>query len=186
MPNRDDVLGAAQRLLNADPAASMAGIAEAVGISRATMHRHFDSREALLVELGTRSLDQWERRLDDAEVEEIAATGDGNAIRAVLQALVLGYVDDADDHGFALTDHVILANAALEERTQVLADREAVLVAAAQEAGVLRRDLPLRWFGHVTYGLLVAAREAVRIGDIARRDAGQLVLSSLLAGVATR
>ena len=61
-----------------------------------------------------------------------------------------------------------------------------MLVAAAQEAGVLRRDLPLRWFGHVTYGLLVAAREAVRIGDIARRDAGQLVLSSLLAGVATR
>ena len=50
--------------------------------------------------------------------------------------------------------------------------------------GVLRRDLPLRWFGHVTYGLLVAAREAVRIGDIARRDVGQLVLSSLLAGVA--
>jgi hypothetical protein len=98
---------------------------------------------------------------------------------------VLGYVDDSDTFGFALTDHVILANAALEQRTLVLADREAVLVAAAQEAGVLRRDLPLRWFGHVTYGLLVAAREAVRIGDIARRDAGQLVLSSLLAGVAT-
>src|SRR6478735_6728374 len=131
MPNRDDVLGAAQRMLNADPAASMAGIAEAVGISRATMHRHFDSREALLVELGTRSLDRWEQRLDEAGVEALAA----------------------------------------EERTQVLADREAVLVAAAQEAGVLRRDLPLRWFGHVTYGLLVAAREAVRIGDIARRDA---------------
>ena len=37
----------------------------------------------------------------------------------------------------------------------------------------------------MTYGLLVAAREAIRIGDIARRDAGQLVLSSLLAGVAT-
>ena len=98
---------------------------------------------------------------------------------------MLAYVDDSDAFGFALTDHVILANAALEERTQVLTAREAVLVAAAQEAGVLRRDLPLRWFGHVTYGLLVAAREAVRIGDIARRDAGQLVLSSLLAGVAT-
>src|SRR6478736_280226 len=154
MPNRDDVLGAAQRMLNADPAASMAGIAEAVGISRATMHRHFDSREALLVELGTRSLDRWEQRLDEAGVEALAAEGDPVRLREALEVLVL-------------------------------ADREAVLVAAAQEAGVLRRDLPLRWFGHVTYGLLVAAREAVRIGDIARRDAGQLVLSSLLAGVAT-
>jgi hypothetical protein len=98
---------------------------------------------------------------------------------------VLAYVDDSDPFRIALTDHVNLANAALEEPTHVHADREAVLVAAAQEAGVLRRDLPLRWFGHVTYGLLVAAREAVRIGDIARRDAGQRVLSSLLAGVAT-
>ena len=186
MPNRDDVLGAAQRMLNADPAASMAGIAEAVGISRATMHRHFDSREALLVELGTRSLDRWEQRLDEAGVEALAAEGDPVRLREALEVLVLAYVDDSDAFGFALTDHVILPNAALEERTQVLADREAVLVAAAQEAGVLRRDLPLRWFGHVTFGLLVAAREAVRIGDIARRDAGQLVLSSLLAGVATR
>ena len=183
MANRDDVLGAAQRMLNADPAASMAGIAEAVGISRATMHRHFESREALLVELGTRSLDQWERRLDDAAVEEVAATGDRAALRAVLETLVLGYVDDADDHGFALTDHVILANAALVERTQQLADRESVLFAAAQEAGVLRADLPLRWFGHTIYGQLVAGREAVRLGDIARRDVAHLVLSTLLTGV---
>ena len=45
---------------------------------------------------------------------------------------MLAYVDDSDAFGFALTDHVILANAALEERTQVLAAREAVLVAAAR------------------------------------------------------
>ena len=85
MPNRDDVLGAAQRMLNADPAASMAGIAEAVGISRATMHRHFESREALLVELGTRSLDRWEQRLDEAGVEAIAAEGDPVRLREALR-----------------------------------------------------------------------------------------------------
>jgi AcrR family transcriptional regulator len=181
--DRTDVLGAAQRALNTDPAASMAAVAEAAGISRATLHRHFDSRDALLVELGTRSLDQWEQRLDDVDVEALAAGGDATAIRSALETLVLGYVDDADSYGFALTDHVILANADLEARTQVLADREAVLFAAAQKAGVLRTDLPVRWFGHAIYGLLVAAREAVRIGDVGRRDAAQLVLSSLLQGV---
>ena len=181
--DRNDVLGAAQRVLNRDPGASMSVIAEAAGVSRATLHRHVDSRDALLVELGTRSLDQWERRLDAAAVEDVAATGDATAIRSVLEALVVGYVDDADDHGFALTDHVILANAALVERTQVLADREGVLFAAAQAAGVLRADLPLRWFGHTIYGQLVAGREAVRLGDVARRDVAHLVLSTLLTGV---
>ncbi|SEB88020.1 DNA-binding transcriptional regulator, AcrR family [Nocardioides exalbidus] len=184
MADRNEILGAAQGAFNADPAASMAAVAEAAGISRATLHRHFDSREALLVELGTRSLDQWAGRLDEVDAEALAASGDAPAIRAALETLVLGYVDDADGFGFALTDHVILANADLEERTQVLADREAVLFAAAQRVGVLRPDLPPRWFGHAIYGLLVSGREAVRIGDVARRDVGRLVLSSLLTGIA--
>lgn len=185
MADRTDVLTAAQRALNADPAASMAAVAAAAGISRATLHRHFDSREALLIELGTRSLDQWEQRLDQVDVESLASAPEAVRIRAALEVLVLGYVDDSDGFGFALTDQVILASAALEQRTQVLADREAALFAAAQSVGVLRTDLPARWFGHAIYGLLVSGREAVRVGDVARRDVGRLVLSSLLAGIAT-
>lgn len=181
--SRHEVLGAAQRVFNVDAGASLTTVAEAAGVSRATMHRHFASREALLVELGTRSLDQWEGRLDSVDAEGVAASGDAAAIRAALEAMVLGYVDDSDDYGFALTDHVILANAALIERTHLLTDREAVLFAAAQKAGVLRDDVPLRWFGHAVYGQLVAGREAVRLGDIARRDVGHLVLSTLLTGV---
>ena len=181
--SRAEVLGAAQRLLNVDPGATMAHVAEAAGVSRATLHRHFDSREALLVELGTRSLGQWEQRLDDADAEGVAASADPERIRAALEALVLGYVEDSYDHAFALTDHVILANAAIIERTQHLADREGVLLAAAQAAGVLRADLPLRWLGHAIYGRLVAGREAVRLGDVARRDVPHLVLSTLLTGV---
>ncbi|WP_210651433.1 TetR/AcrR family transcriptional regulator [Nocardioides sp. SYSU D00065] len=183
MNSRDDVLAAALRVLNRDPAASMAVIASAAGISRATVHRYFDSREALLVELGTRSLDRWEQRLDTLDVESVAASADPALILETLEVLILGYVDDGDDFGFALTDQVILANAALERRTQRLADRETALLRAAQEAGVLRADLPPSWFGHAIYGLLVAAREALRVGDVARRDAGRLVLSTLQQGV---
>lgn len=185
MVSRDEVLGAAQRVLNVDPAAPMAAIAEAAGISRATLHRHVDNRDALLVELGTRSLERWEQRMDEADLEAVAASGDPARIRGVLADLVRGYVADADDFGFALTDHVILANADLVARTEVLADREAALFAAAQAAGVLRAGVPARWVGHAVYGLLVAGREAVRLGDVARRDVPDLVLSSLLTGVAT-
>ena len=186
MVDRNDVLAAAQRVLNADPAASTSAVAEAAGISRATLHRHFDTREALLVELGTRSLDQWEQRLDDVDVEGLAAAGDADRLRAALETLVLGYVDDSAGLGGARTDQYIRPTAARAARTPVRAARDAVLFAAAQAAGVLRTDLPVRWFGHAIYGLLVAAREAVRIGDVARRDAGRLVLSSLLTGIDVR
>lgn len=181
--DREGVLAVAQRALNADPAASMTAVAEAAGIGRATLHRHVESREALLVELGTRSLDRWEERLDAADAEGVAASGDAVRIRAAVETLVLAYVDDADDYGFALTDQVILANAALVERTRELDARESVLLVAAQRAGVLRPDLPERWLGHAIYGLLVAGREVVRRGDVARRDLGRLVLSTLLTGI---
>jgi AcrR family transcriptional regulator len=182
--NRDDILGAAQRTLNVDAAASMTQIADAAGVSRATLHRHFATREALLTELGTRSLDRWEERLDAGDMEAVAASGDAAAIRALLRELVAGYVEDSDDFGFALTDHVILTDAELIARTARLADRETVLFEAGQAAGVLRPDVPARWLGHAVYGLLVAGREAVRIGDVARRDVPQIVLSSFLTGVA--
>lgn len=183
MVSRDEVLGAAQRALNLDAGAPMAAIAEAAGVSRATLHRHVESRDALLVELGTRSVDRWESRMDAADLEAVSASGDPDRIRAVVEDLVRGYVEDSDDFGFALTDHVILANADLVARTETLADREATLWAAAQAAGVLRPGLPPRWVGHAVYGLLVAGREAVRLGDVARRDVPDLVLSTLLTGV---
>ena len=183
---REQILGAAQRSLNVDPSASISTIAEAAGVSRATMHRHFESRESLLVELGTRSLDRWSARMDEVDLEEVAATGDAGRIRAALEALVGGYVDDSDDFGFALTDHVILVNADLNQRTERLAEREATLFGAAQACGVLRSDLPPRWFGHAVYGLLVAGREALRAGDVARKDVPHIVLSSFMNGVTPR
>lgn len=182
--NREAALAAAQRVLNHEPGASMATVAEAAGISRATLHRHFASRDALLVELGTRSLDRWEQRMDALRLEAVASSGDPTQIRDAVEVLVRGYVDDADDFGFALTDHVILANAELIERTDRLADREAVLFTAGQEAGVLRTDLSVRWYGHAVYGLLVAGRAAMRAGDVARRDVADFVVSSLLEGIA--
>ena len=71
-----EILAAAQRHLNAAPTASMAEIASAAGIGRATLHRHFASRDALLAEIADRSLGRWEMRLDAAEVEAVGGLGD--------------------------------------------------------------------------------------------------------------
>lgn len=182
MATRDEVLAAAQRHLNVDPRASMAVLAAAAGVGRATLHRHFASRDALLHELGTRSLDRWEQSLDAADAEGAAASGTAATIEACVRDLFARYLADSDEFGFALTDSYLTSAPDLRARSDRLAERERDLLAAGQAAGVLRDDVPPRWLGHAVYGLLVAAREAVREGDVARRELDELVLSTFLKG----
>ncbi len=186
MSTRETVLGAAQRLLTTDPTASMAQIAAAAGVGRATVHRHFASREDLLREIGERSLDRWEEGLGIADVAGALASADADRIRACLAELVRQYVADAEDFGIALTDPTVINDPGLKARADVYLDQEVALYAAAQAAGVLRADLSPRWLGHTLYGLLVGIRDALVAGDVARRDAAELVLSTFLEGSAAR
>lgn len=184
MSTREEILGAAQRQLNLDPTSSMADIAAAAGIGRATLHRHFSGREVLLTEIGQRSLDRWEERLDAARVDDVCTSDDAVRLRETLVTLLGQYLTDADDFGFALTDQHVLAEPALRARTDALAEREVELFAAAQAAGVLRADVSPRWLSHACYGLLVAARDALRAGDVPRRDLDTVVSSFFLDGAA--
>lgn len=186
MATSDEILAAAQRHLNIDPRASMAVLASAAGVGRATLHRHFASRDELLHELGTRSLDRWEASLDALDVEGVAASGDPALVTACLHELLARFLADSDDFGFALTDGYLTSASDLLARSDALVDRETALYAAAQRSGVLRDDVAPRWLGHAVYGLLVAAREAVRDGDVARRDLDAMVMSTFLDGAGPR
>lgn len=185
MTTRDDVLSAALRHLNAHPTASMAEIAEAAGISRATLHRHFANRDALIREIGERSNDRWQHTQDAAGIAEAAASGDPAIIRACAETLVRRLVADAEEFGFALADEHLYALPGIAERIRELFDRELDFWAAAQDAGVLRADLPARWIGHAAYGVLIASREALTNGDVARRDLPDLVLTTFFTGVSS-
>ncbi|WP_028474053.1 TetR/AcrR family transcriptional regulator [Nocardioides alkalitolerans] len=182
MVTRDDVLDRALRHLNVDPTASMGAIAEAAGVSRATVHRHFDSREALVRELCDRSLDRWEESQVAAGIVAATTAQDAELCRAALDRLISAYVDDAEDFGFALTDCFIDVDPDLRSRTETLFELDIAFLVTAQEQGVVRRDLPARWLGHTLYGLSVAARDALRNGDVARRDLDAMVRTTFLDG----
>jgi AcrR family transcriptional regulator len=186
MSTRDTVLAAAQRLLTTEPTASMAQIAAAAGVGRATVHRHFSTREDLLLEIGVRSLNRWDESQREVGMAEVVASGDAVRIRACLEELLDRFVVDADEMGIALTDPTVVNAPDLRARADELFAQEVTLYAAAQEAGILRADVPARWLGHSVYGLLVAVRDAIVAGDIARRDAEALVRSTFLDGSAAR
>ncbi|GAB3815863.1 TetR/AcrR family transcriptional regulator [Kribbella italica] len=185
MLTRSQVLDAALRRLNSDPTTSMADLAAAIGIGRATLNRHFASRDALLREIGERALDHWARSQDETGMVAAGESGDPERIRSCLGELVTWFVENADEFAYALANNRMEAMPELMTRTNLLIDREVEFYACAQRAGVLRSDLPARWIEHTVYGLMIAAREALRRGDVARRDLDALVFSTLLTGTAT-
>lgn len=180
LKSRNDVLDAALVQLNRNSASSMVELAEAMGISRATLNRHFDTRAALIEELAERGLVRWEQ----AQVAAGILDADGrDAVETAMIALFRRYVVDAHEFGFLLTDNIIEQVPELAVRTDQLVDREAAFFARAQAVGLLRRDLPPRWLAHSAYGVLIAAREALRAGDVAVRGVDQLVITTFLQGV---
>ncbi|WP_143219758.1 TetR/AcrR family transcriptional regulator [Actinomadura sp. CNU-125] len=100
---REQIIAAALRRLNVNPAASMAELAEAAGVSRATLHRHFAGRDELVDEIGTRALDRWEDALDATGVDAAAASTDPDVHLATVRALLEVFARLAHEHGWALT-----------------------------------------------------------------------------------
>jgi len=183
MASRDQLLDAALTALNRQPTATMAEIATAVGSSRATLHRHFSSREALIAEIAVRAVDRWELTQEQAGIREASESTDSAVIRAALDALLRQYALDAADFGIVLTDDFAASVPEMTERGHAIVEREVVFYAQAQRVGVLRSDLPARWIADVVYGLMVSARESMRWGNVARRDLSDLVVSTFFAGV---
>jgi AcrR family transcriptional regulator len=182
VPSREELLASALRHLNADPTASMADVAAAAGVGRATLHRHFEGRADLVHAIGERCLDGWEQSLTEAEVREATASGTADALGSCLEAYVRLLARDAEEFAFALTEHSLRDYPDLVARTEALVAAEVALFEAAQGAGVLRRDVPPVWLSHVVYGVMVAVREALRAGDVGSRVAGDLAVAAFLDG----
>ncbi|MFI6322701.1 TetR/AcrR family transcriptional regulator [Nonomuraea sp. NPDC050556] len=179
---REQIVTSAIQHLNKSPTASMAQVAEAAGVSRATLHRHFTSREELLEAMGTRALDAWEAVQQAVNLHEALKNPDAEAVERTLRDLLAGLVEVADEHGFALTDYILEEHPGLQARCDELETHEIDLITAAQRLGVLRADLPARWVSNTVYGVLVTVRESLRRGDIARRDASRLAVETFMHG----
>src|SRR5690349_9858841 len=82
--DREHVLRTAAALLTRKSTATMDEVAKAAGISRATLHRHFAGRDALVRALEVLGIAECEAALDAARLDEGTA---GEAVRRLVSEI---------------------------------------------------------------------------------------------------
>lgn len=160
-------------MLAEDPRVSMQEIAQAAGLHRATVHRHFASRDDLVRAVLDRAYDDT-----DAAVADIMRdSADAPAIEQLRQviAAMLDVGDRWRTHRFSgVTPEVA-------QRRQTLGGPLRTLVARAQEAGDLRQDLSPEMLTVALGGLVTATLVRMSEGTLDADGGRDFVLAVLAA-----
>ncbi len=160
-------------MLASDPSASLADVARRAGLGRATLYRHFPSREALRDAIRQEALARAEAVLAGAGLDDLTPR---EGVRRAAEALV----------PLGMRFRVLLAEGAdvdpefVAARDRVLAPLLGLVGRVSAERG---GSVNPAWAGMVTTTLLVTAARAADAGVIAPEEAADLVARTLFEGL---
>lgn len=171
------ILKAANKVLGQDPSAPMDRVAEVAEVSRMTLHRYFNSRQAL-IEGAFREL----IRKANGVVAEARASSDDPLVQ--LETMLKGDIDLGD---FSFLQQ--LRDEQLDE--SILAEGEALnasldsLFETLKAAGTIDAGVSTWWLNHFYFAVLSAAWQAHQDGSVAPNDIPSLAWESFSGGVIT-
>jgi TetR/AcrR family transcriptional regulator, mexCD-oprJ operon repressor len=174
--DRDELLSRAAASVTANPGASTAEIAEAAGVSRATLHRTLGGREKVLEAIYGWLLASCDRIFDAAGID------DGEVLPA-LDRLV------EDSYPLAQSYWILIATPELErvpELKEKLEAQDARLerfFTRGQADGVFRPDMPPRWLAYSLGSQVMSAWYLVDEGHAGAREVPRLVRAATLEGL---
>lgn len=176
--DRDHVLRSAAALLTHKSTATMDEVAKAAGISRATLHRQFAGRDALVRALEALGIAECEAALDAARPDEGPA---GDAVRRLVREI---------EPVAALLAFLYSENQLFEGEQNAgwtrIDERIAALFKRGQASGEFRIDLTPTWLTEALYGLLASGAWAVSEGRVAANDFHYMIVELLLGGALRR
>ena len=155
----------------------MAEIAEASGLVRATLYRHFPTRDDLIRAMYSAALDDALQAILSVDPEQGKAT---DAIARVVDALLV--VGDR----YRILSEERRGYPELREKEESVGAPLIALVERGQRDGELRDDMPLRWIVAALGSLVNEALRAVGREDIDRAEAGTLVTRTFLESMRPR
>lgn len=173
--NERRILDAAARVLSERPSAGMAGIAVEAGVGRATLYRHFATREELITALENELLDAAAAII--AEHSARTDVGAADALGQIVEDLVEVRARYRLLFEWPEREEAHRRNAARRFDKPLLE-----IVMRGQREGDLDPDVPARWIVIAFAGLTRRALKGYTDGEIGLDDAKQLARRGLLRG----
>lgn len=167
---------AAISVLAEDPGACMNDVAERAGVGRATLYRHFPSREHLLAALKAQA------RAEAVAAVEASPVDDGTAVESI-ERIVRVMIELGDRYRFLHRDWTTITKDERATRERISATFRAA-IERGQRRGELSRTVPSEWGVIALRGLTLAALEELGDGRLSQSDAEKLVSRIVLQGLA--
>lgn len=172
---RANILDFALQTLALHPSASMADIAKAAGVGRATLNRYVSSRKELVVELCMLAIDQTNKACEHIDYTQPSAL---RALEQTLEAITpLGNRFAfliAQPEGYQVPE----VEEGLAKQQKMMLD----LCKACQKEGSLRKDMPATWINAVLDTLVYTAWTQVSSGQLTAKRASDLMIETLKQG----
>lgn len=193
--DREHLFQEVANALAANHGASTGEIAAVAGVSRATLHRVFGSRDELVAVIYGWLLTRCDRIFDAAGVDpaarpSAAGTAPARAPTAGLDP-VLDVLERLTDDSYPLAQSLwlLIVTPQLEENPELLARLEIQdlrlekFFLRGQTEGIFRQDLPPRWLAYSLGSQVMSAWHLVEDGYAGARDVPRLVRAAILDGV---
>jgi AcrR family transcriptional regulator len=177
--DREHVLRSAADLLTRKSTATMDEVAKAAGISRATLHRQFAGRDALVRALEALGIAECEAALERARLDEGAAS---EAVRRLVREIQPA----AGLLAFLYSENQLFEGEEQNAGWARIDARVTALFRRGQDAGEFRIDLSPTWLTEALYGLFAAGAWAVLDGKAARNDFPFMIAELMLGGALRR
>ena len=169
------LLDVVAEVLVAQPGASLAEVAEAAGISRTTLHKHYATRDDLVRAVGLRATEIWEQAVD--------RVADEPGTQAGLRQLLAAMIESGPQLTFLWRNPVLDEDQELTQRYIDVERRCLAVLDRARSRGLIAAGTPDWWMLQTMYALVYTAAEAVESGKLAPLDAPGLALGTLLHGL---
>ncbi|WP_444939182.1 TetR/AcrR family transcriptional regulator [Microbulbifer sp. JMSA002] len=176
--SRTSLIEAGKELLVNNPKASLKEVAAIAGVGRATLYRHFETREELILVIARECF-----MLTSQALEPIHTDPQLSAREKIHQGVV-ALMPLADSYHFLLSLWNIAENdpEVLAYYGQQMEDLSA-LIRQAQGDGDIRKDLPVEWITSMIDAQIYSAWWLISQRKISTKQAAEFAVTSLFEGI---